>query len=583
MTVVLEQVRRWSAAGLDAVVVELDTAGRRLAELRAALARGRPPDAWRGLAGDAARAQHERLVARVERPAAEVSVVRAGVVAAADAVGGVRAGLAEAQALADGSGFAITADGAVAEVALMPAGGGAADARAAVQAEIVDRVEQVLRAAAALDTDLAVLLDAVEAGVGGDLAGLPAAEAAAISGATDAAFGSSTRRISVGAIAITLLAPPDGTPADSAGWWSALSPAARQRVVAEHPEWVGNRDGIPAAVRDEANRALLDGQAGRLDTEIRAAQARYDALTAGGPGTVEAVWLAQRNDLLARLDALHRRREVLDAARTAAAGPDRRVLLLDLDRTHPRAAVAVGDVDTAEHVAVLTPGFGTTVQDGLDAEGETAAALRDRSLSALGGAGRGGETVAAVAWLGYDVPAGAVAVSTPDAARTGGADLARFYDGIDASRRADPHLTALGHSYGSVTTGYALQQAHGVDDAVVFGSPGLGTDHVGDLHVPPGHTGVVEAPWDPVADLGWFGDDPNRLDGVTGLSARPATIVDGSTTAGSVLHADYLTPGTTSQFNIAATVAGLPEERILDAGVGMGDVVRDAVGGRSGS
>ena len=114
MTVVLEQVRRWSASGLDAVVVELDTAGARLAELRDALVRGRPPDAWRGLAADAARAEHGRLVARVERLAAEVSVVRAGVVAAADAVGGVRAGLAEAQALADRSGFVIAADGAVA-------------------------------------------------------------------------------------------------------------------------------------------------------------------------------------------------------------------------------------------------------------------------------------------------------------------------------------------------------------------------------------------------------------------------------------------------------------------------------------
>ena len=149
--------------------------------------------------------------------------------------------------------------------------------------------------------------------------------------------------------------------------------------------------------------------------------------------------------------------------------------------------------------------------------------------------------------------------------------------------RADPHLTALGHSYGSLTTAYALQQAHGVDDAVLFGSPGIGTDHVGDLHVPPGHTGVVEAAWDPVADLGWFGDDPNRLDGVTGLSARPATLPDGTATAGSVLHAQYLTPGTTSQFNIAATVAGLPDERILDPGVGVGDVVRGAIGGRYGA
>ncbi|MBL8924867.1 MAG: hypothetical protein JNM77_01330 [Pseudonocardia sp.] len=561
MTVALEQVRRWSASGLDAVVVGLDTAAGRLGALRDALVRGRPPDAWRGLAADAARAEHGRLTARVERLAAEVGVMRAGVAAAADAVGGVRAALAEAQDLADLSGLTIAADGAVTG----PRPQVAAVAQAVAQAEVEDRLGQVLHAATALDTDLAALL-AGTAGTTGP--GAPDADPAGPAGAATISAGAT-----VGAPP-----PPDGTPAGNAGWWSALSPAARRRVVAEHPEWVGNRDGIPAAVRDEANRALLDAQAGRLDADLRAVQARYDVLTAEGPGAVEVVWFAQRNDLLARLDALHRRREVLDAVRAAAAGTDRSVLLLDLDRPHPRAAVAVGDVDTAEHVAVLTPGFGTTVRSGLGAEEETVAALRDRSLSALGGAGRGGESVATVAWLGYDVPVGVVAVSTPDAGRSGGADLARFYDGIDASRRTDPHLTALGHSYGSVTTGYALQQAHGVDDAVVFGSPGLGTDHVDDLHVPPGHTGVVEAPWDPVADLGWFGDDPNRLDGVTGLSARPATLPDGSATAGSVLHADYLTPGTTSQFNIAATVAGLPEERILDPGVGVGDVVRDAVG-----
>ena len=233
-----------------------------------------------------------------------------------------------------------------------------------------------------------------------------------------------------------------------------------------------------------------------------------------------------------------------------------------------------GDVDTADHVAVLTPGFGNTVGGDLPGVVETAGALRDRSAAVLDGSGRSGESVAAVAWLGYDVPGGPLDVSTADAARRGGADLARFYDGIDAARPTDPHLTALGHSYGSLTTGYALQQAHGVDDAVLFGSPGIGTDDLGDLHVPAGHTGVVEAPWDPVADLGWFGDDPNRLDGVTGLSARAATLPDGTAAAGSVLHSQYLTPGTTSQYNIAATVAGLPDQRILDPGVGVGDVLR---------
>jgi hypothetical protein len=523
----LELVRRWSAAGLDAVVARLDAAGRVLAEVGDALAHARPPDAWRGTAAEAARAGHERVTAHLRRLVAEVADVRAGLVAASDVVGGVRAGLAEAQGLADANGLMIAADGTVA---------GAPDAVPAVQAEIVDRLKQVLLAAAALDSQLAGLL--------------------------------------AGGPTIVLPGPPAGSVGDSTGWWSVLSPAGRERVVALHPEWIGNRDGVPAAARDAANRRLLSEREALLDAELRAIQARYDAVTAEGPGPVEATWLATRDDLLDRIAEVRRRQDVVDAVAAAAAGPDRRLLLLDLERDRPRAAVAAGDVDVADHVAVLTPGFGNTVDDDLPGVVDTAAALRARSAALLGA----GPTVATVAWLGYDVPGGALGVTTSDAARRGGDDLARFYDGIDASRAPDPHLTALGHSYGSLTTGYALQQARGVDDAVLFGSPGIGTDDADDLRVPAGHVGVVEAPWDPVADLGWFGDDPNRLDGVTGLSARAATLPDGSAAVGSVLHSQYLTPGTTSQHNIAATVAGLPEKRILDPGVGLGDALRDALG-----
>ena len=135
---------------------------------------------------------------------------------------------------------------------------------------------------------------------------------------------------------------------------------------------------------------------------------------------------------------------------------------------------------------MLTPGFGNTVGGDLAGVVETAGALRDRSAAVLDGSGRSGESVAAVAWLGYDVPGGPLNVSTADAARCGGADLARFYDGIDAARPTDPHLTALGHSYGSLTTGYALQQAHGVDDAVLFGSPGSAPTTSARCTCPPG-------------------------------------------------------------------------------------------------
>ena len=165
--------------------------------------RARPPDAWRGTAADAARAGHERVATLLRMLAADVVTVQAGARAASDAVGGIQAALAQARDLADANGFTIAADGTVADTA--PPGSGTAETRPAVQAEIVDRVEQVLRASAALDADLAALLMAV-AQSGADPAGSTGSSAA-----------------------IGVVAPPDGTPADSAGWWSALSPAAQRR------------------------------------------------------------------------------------------------------------------------------------------------------------------------------------------------------------------------------------------------------------------------------------------------------------------------------------------------------------------
>lgn len=106
---------------------------------------------------------------------------------------------------------------------------------------------------------------------------------------------------------------------------------------------------------------------------------------------------------------------------------------------------------------------------------------------------------------------------------------------------------------------------------MLFGSPGPGTDDITDLHVPPGHVGVLEARQDVVADLSRFGGDTNHLDGVTNLSSRQETGPDGRPLRESVGHSDYLAPGTTSQHNIAATVAGLPGRRITGGNSGVGD------------
>lgn len=107
-----------------------------------------------------------------------------------------------------------------------------------------------------------------------------------------------------------------------------------------------------------------------------------------------------------------------------------------------------------------------------------------------------------------------------------------------------------------------------------YGSPGIGTDDVADLGVPPGHLYSVEAPWDPIADIPAFGTpNPEELDGVTNLSAREATLPGGRELVASSGHSDYLTDETTSQYNMALVVAGEGEEAIRDRGSDWGDIL----------
>ncbi|GAA3656797.1 hypothetical protein GCM10022237_16110 [Nocardioides ginsengisoli] len=53
-------------------------------------------------------------------------------------------------------------------------------------------------------------------------------------------------------------------PVALAAWWRRLSRREQEALTTEHPELVGNADGIPVTDRDEANRARLAHDGGRL-------------------------------------------------------------------------------------------------------------------------------------------------------------------------------------------------------------------------------------------------------------------------------------------------------------------------------
>jgi hypothetical protein len=307
------------------------------------------------------------------------------------------------------------------------------------------------------------------------------------------------------------------------------------------------------------------------------------------------------------------------------ANPGTRLVLFDGGGgAQVHAAIAAGDPFTATHVSVTTPGLNTTLRGSIGAMTREAAELRREARRQLIAAGRGEQTVAAVAWLGYDAPqipafdglpglggpganaAGVNDVSHAAVADAAAAELARFYARIQAGRAVPAHLTAIGHSYGSLTTGLALQRSTDVADAVFYGSPGVRASTPAQLNLRPGHVFAMEAPDDPI-QLVFDGPPAARVFGtalpwphgfVAGvLSAavdvlgagefgpNPATnpefvrletdavAVPGGLLAGASGHSQYSETAAgpagqallrTTGYNIAAVVAGLGDNAIRD-------------------
>jgi hypothetical protein len=557
------QVRLWRPEPLDAAEQRLKGCSEKLLGLSDEFVDMGTPAGWIGISAEAATTKRGQVSDRMERIVAGVSAARTGLMQGADALTGLKQGVEEADALARAREFSIGDDGSVTDISAkrsVPADqvDDVARERERTRNELVDRVEQILRRANDIDADLNALLGRVMNGEIDD------------GGATDLA---SAAKNGAGKGGLSVLEPPGGagTPGDNAGWWDSLSDAEQRAIIAQHPDWIGNRDGVPFGARDEANRQLLQTEKTKLQDEARRLQADLDDNWFGGTFT----------NADARLDEVKAKLESIKAIEETLAQPgERQLLMLDMTDERAEAAVANGNVDTASHVAVFTPGLTSTVNGSLDGYDHNMDQLQFRTEQELKRYGDGG-SVATVTWIGYQAPQLSVggvlfdenSVVSDHSAQEGANKLAPFLNGIDAARDTDPHLTALGHSYGSTTTGLALQQNTGVDDAVFFGSPGLGTSHVGDLKVPDGHSFYLEGRNDPVGDLGYFGIDPSHMDGIEHSSAKESTLPDGRQLTESTGHSAYLDDGSTSQYNMSVVVGGMDERRVVDDGKGAGDVL----------
>lgn len=395
----------------------------------------------------------------------------------------------------------------------------------------------VRRAADAVWSGLPVFADAVR------LATTPAqdpsgpAEAAAVARAVD--YRTATALAGVRPAPRSAVPPAAVAPADVARWWTALPPHLRDAAIAGHPEVLGALPGLPAVVRDAANRRLLT----RLLGELR--RCRAD-LHGTDPDAVR-----RRADVTARLrlaESVERR-----LAELARTGTRATLLTLDLEGTG-RVAIGIGDLDRARHVAVVVPGMGQDAAHGLERTVQQAVGLR-----AQAGA-ESGVATATVAWTGYAAP-GLLQVPFATRARAGGRLLAADLLALSASRQVAggdaPHLTVIGHSYGSTVVGAAATAGRvPADDLVLLGSPGTLAGSAAEL-APAGRVWVGEARFDLVADLGAFGPDPGDEDfGATRIAAEPGPGVVWSDRLTGGDHSHYYDPGSEALRNVAKIVVG---------------------------
>ncbi|WP_445163555.1 WXG100-like domain-containing protein [Mycobacterium sp. Dal123C01] len=245
----------------------------------------------------------------------------------------------------------------------------------------------------------------------------------------------------------------------NARWWQGLSVEERRAMVAAFPEHVGNAEGLPPRVRDEANRIVLQDNLAREEA---------DNLRLIKP--------------IERLDAVNTalRRAANRLGRIGSEPPS--VLALDPTafRHDGRILVAVGgDPYRASSVSWMVPGMTTTMASLNDL-------LNDAVNLVESARAEGAPDPVVIVWVGYDAPSGwrSGRVTMRTAANDGGeilhADIKAFNAGRDANDTAGGHFSnnhVFGHSYGSTTTGFAGRGgrlAGQIRTVTLLGSPGAG-------------------------------------------------------------------------------------------------------------
>ncbi|MFD5698491.1 alpha/beta hydrolase [Streptomyces lasiicapitis] len=360
--------------------------------------------------------------------------------------------------------------------------------------------------------------------------------------------------------------PEKGGPKANAEWWQGLDADEKAAWIAMRPDSVGNLDGLPSTVRDEANRMVLAEARGSAqvdyDTWLKKnpEPSRYTEFTDPQTGAVNKhvqnpewwKWEKERRSAHKTLDGMEAIQTRFDQSGTNRL-PEAYLLGFSTEGDG-RAIIANGNPDTADHQAVYVPG--TTAELG-KIEGDINRAV---NVWESADAKSRGQSVSTITWLGYDAPDTVEKDATFNHyAYDGAPALNRFLEGLEQSHTGDtePHRTVIGHSYGTTVIGAAAHTGDlNADDIVFAGSPGVRVSNADGLDVPKGHVWNEEAEGDIVPEAGRmihgareniFGEPKIPSDSGFGAN-QMATDTQG--------HSGYWDEGSTSLLNQALVVVG---------------------------
>lgn len=377
---------------------------------------------------------------------------------------------------------------------------------------------------------------------------------------------------------------PVGDPAALHRWWQDLSDPDHARLIATRPVWVGGADGLPVWARHAANTVVLDAEISRR-AHLLGLEERI----------LDETGIREQRDLrgLVKLRALLR-----DDPNTAGVvdistpRQERHLYLIDAGSYPLKAAVVLGNVETAEILVVHVPGATSTVDLRLFREATWMSNLRVEIGRLAGGL----DKVAVVDWIGYEAPFdiatrrhlgdSGMSVLVPGEAaddryaREAAPKLARCAEGLRALVGGTVRMVASGHSYGGSVMGLALQQTGVFDVAMVTGCPGLFANDVSQFKLPQQGLYAAVAPGDIIGMLNIFGVQVAQIQGVQLLNPLPRATMypDGSRALllPPVGHESYYNANTVSLHSLAAVAVG-DIDRIKTIGMGRFTSLRDVV------